>query len=74
MGYLHGIAATLAQVVSNCGGYLRLASLVQMQESIGYPAVQLGAPGGREPLIEMADNQGMPEVLGNTNSRPLLCQ
>src|SRR5579871_4339570 len=71
MGDAWGVGSAFGEVVDDDGGSLFLATCIGLFEDVGGAAVQAGSAHSGKALVEMADQQGMPEVIGDARAAAL---
>src|SRR5437879_4710741 len=62
------------QMAHNGRGSLVFMPLIHLLQDVGGPLVQAGATSGGDMIIQMVDQQGMPEVIDSTYAYTLLAQ
>src|SRR5450755_1265183 len=67
-----GVSAAADEMVGDYLGLLLLVALVDALQDVGGAAVQAGAAGGGELFVEVVDEQGVPEVVGDARAGALL--
>src|SRR5258708_15830921 len=58
-------------MVGDGGSSLLLAALAGLAQDFGGAAMQAGTPASREAVVEVADQQGVPEVVGDARAAAL---
>jgi hypothetical protein len=69
-----GLGTCLFQVVRDRRGHTLLASMPYIEQSAGCALMQPCAPGSRNAIIQIADQQGMPEMVGDPRAGALIGQ
>src|SRR6266516_6329174 len=67
-----GFSASTNEMMRDSNGHLFLASLVGALEDSGGTQVQAGALDTHDIVVQVADEQGMPEMIGDARARALL--
>ena len=70
---LRGCAAC-DKMVRDGSRALFLSTLVFLLEDLGCPAVEAGTPGRGDVLVEMRDQERVPELVGDARARAFFCE
>ena len=71
---LAGVRATAHEVMRDSRGHFLFPATIHVTQHTRRPLMQASTPDSGNAVVEMADQQWMPEMIGDVNTGAFLCQ